>query len=124
MVNQPHVDTVAAAVILKCNEERTLRDLDAVDFREDESPTDPVRVLDGNRVSCGSVLQPGLVLAPSLWNAGVDRQERSAELKAEQALDPRALQPACRARIPGPAAPPDMRRCRVDVGADDIGSTL
>ena len=121
---KPHVDTVAAAVILKCNEERTLRVLNSVDFREDDAPTDPVRVLDGNRVSCGSVLQRGLVLAPSLWNAGVDRQERSAKTQAEQALNPRALQPACRAGIPGPAAPPDVGRSRVYVGADDIGLDL
>ena len=112
---------VTAPVIQERHEERTCRDLNSVDFREGDAPTDPIRVLDEDRISRGSIFHCRLVLAPRLRNAGIDRQERSAESQAEQAFDPRALQPACRARVPGPAPAPDMRRCRVYVGADDIG---
>src|SRR5271165_634775 len=116
-----YVDLVAAPVIQERHEQRTFRDLDSVYAREDDASTDPARVLDGNRVPRGSIFHRRLVLVPSPGDAGIDRQERSAELQTEQVLDPRALQPACRARVPGPTPAPDMRRCRVYVGAHDIG---
>ena len=118
---KPHVDLVPTPIVQERHEERTFEDLDSVYFCEGDAPTDAVRVLDRNRVSRGSIFHRRLVFVPSLGNAGIDRQERSPESQAEQALDPRALQPACRARVPGPAPAPDMRRCRVYVGAYDIG---
>ena len=74
-----HVDLVPTPVILERHEERTFRDLDSVDAREDHTPTDPARVLDGNRVSRGSIFHRRLVLVPSPGDAGIDRQERSTE---------------------------------------------
>ena len=116
-----HVDLVPTPVILERHEERTFGDLNSVYLGEGDAAADPARVLDGNRVSRGSISHGSLVFVPTLGNAGIDRQERSAQSQTEQVLDPRALQPACRARVPGPAPAPDMRRCRVYVGGYDIG---
>jgi len=103
-VNQSNVDLVRAPVIQERHEQRTFRDLDSVYAGEYNASTNPARVLDGNRVSRGSIIHPRLVLVPSPGDAGIDRQERSAEPQTEQAFDPRALQPAGRTGVPGPAA--------------------
>jgi hypothetical protein len=90
-----HVDLVPTPVILERHEERTFRDLDSVYLGEGHATTDSARVLDGNRVSRGSIFHCSLELAPSLWNAGIDRQERSAESQTEQLSTPaRCSQPA------------------------------
>ena len=116
-----HVDTVPAPVIHERDKQRAFSDLDSVDAREADASTDPARVLDGNRVSRGSIFHRRLVRGPSLGDAGINRQKCSVESQTEQGLDARALQPACRARVPGPATASDMRRSRVYVGAYDIG---
>jgi len=45
---QSHVDAVSAPVIQERHEERTCKDLDSVDLRKGDAPTDPIRVLDEN----------------------------------------------------------------------------
>ena len=62
-----HVDTVPAPVIQERHEERTFRDLNSVYFREPDAPTDPIRVLDENRVSRGSIFHRSLVLVPTAF---------------------------------------------------------
>lgn len=45
---KPHVDLVQTSIVHERNDERTFRDLDSVCFREEDTPTDPTWVLDGN----------------------------------------------------------------------------
>jgi hypothetical protein len=67
-----HVDPVLTPVVQERHEERAFGDPDSVYFCEDDAPTDAVRVLDGNRVSRGSIFHRRLVVAPTLGNARVD----------------------------------------------------
>ncbi len=106
-----NVDLAPTPVIQERHEQRTFRDLESIYAGEDDATTNPARVLDGNRVSRGSVFHRRLVLVPSLGDAGIDSQERSAELQTEQALDPRALQPTGRTGVPGPTATSNVGRC-------------
>src|SRR5208283_5707814 len=80
---KPQVELVPTPVVHERHDERTFPELDSVDLREGDASTDAIRVLDENRISCGSIFHRSLVLAPRLWNAGIDRQERSAESQAE-----------------------------------------
>jgi hypothetical protein len=52
--------------------------------------------------------------------ARVDDQVAALAPDAQDALDAGAVHPRRRARVPGPAAAPDVRRHRVDVGRHDV----
>src|SRR5437773_5531448 len=49
---------------------------------------------------------------------------RRPQLEAEDRLEPGAMHPAGRSRVPRPTAAPDMRLGRVDVGGDAVGLYL
>ncbi len=59
-------------------------------------------------------------VGPGLRDAWIDEQRVAASGKSKDALDPGAVHPACGPRVPGPAATSFVRRCRIDIGRDDV----
>ena len=55
---------------------------------------------------------------------GLSTKACPRRLEPEDRLEPDAVHPCRRARVPGPAAAADVRRVRVDVGGDDVGLDL
>ena len=58
-----------------------------------------------------------LEAGPRPRDAGIERRASRPQAEAEDPLEARAVHPAGRAGVPGPAAAPDVRRLGVDVGA-------
>ena len=82
---------------------------------------DPGRIVDRDFILRGLTANRHLERRPTFGNAGVEMQESAADAQPENALYAGALHPTRRARVPRPAAPPDMGRACIDVGRDDIG---
>ena len=59
------------------------------------------------------------VLRPRRRHARSNRQLVAALVEAENCLEADAIHPACRSRVPRPAAAPEMTRGGVDIGRDD-----
>ena len=67
-------------------------------------------------------LHRGFESRPCGRDAGIDDQNIAFAAEAEYAFDPGTEHPPRGAGIPGPAAAPDMRRDRIDIGRDDMAN--
>src|SRR2546423_7003748 len=66
-----------------------------------------------------TVLDRGLL--PGLGNTRLDEQFVAALLEAEYCLERNAIHPARRARVPGPAASPEVAFRGIDIRCNDVG---
>src|SRR4029453_14983496 len=53
-------------------------------------------------------------------NTRLDGEVVAMQLQPEDILYPQPVEPACRPRVPGPPAPPQMLRVRIDVSSNNI----
>ena len=113
-----------SAVVLERDRERPRDDLRAIELGVCDAALHALRIIDHDLEPRGTVSKHYLETGPGPWNAGVETQCTALNAKAENALYASALHPAGGARVPGPAAAPNMARGGVDIGGYDIGSTL
>src|SRR5262245_24277348 len=80
-----------------------------------------MRVLDADLVARRVVAKRDGKTRPAPRDARVDEERGPAEPEAQQPLDAGPIHPPGRARVPGPAPAPRMRRFGVDVAGDHVG---
>ena len=91
-----------------------------VELGGDHATADLPRIADRNLVDRAAVAQRHLEAQPRSRDARVDQQKLPVDPETQDRFDAGSVEPAGRTRVPGPAAPPDMRRHRIDVGSHDI----
>ena len=99
-------------------------DADAVEQCARHATAALVRILDGDLVARTAVAEGEREAAPRRRDAGVESERLSCEAQSENAFQPGAIEPACRAGVPAPAAPPGMLGMGVDVAREHIGLGL
>src|SRR5208282_507613 len=113
-------DSMRGAVVGERDLRRALHDRLAVELDAANSATYAARVFDRDLVARRAESIGNLEAGPPGRYAWIDHQRLTAQSKSQYPLEPRAIHPYRRARVPGPSSAPDVRGHRVDVGACDV----
>src|SRR5262249_44156007 len=115
---QDHADLVRGPVVAQ-GHDAACRRLPVHGDRPD-APAGARRVVHPDVVRGRTESVGDLIPGPAGRDARLDAERIAPDADADDRLDGPAVQPAGRARVPGPAAAAGMRRGAIDVGTDDV----
>src|SRR5581483_10994447 len=108
------------AVVDECDLQWRVLHRDAVERGVGDATAHAPRIFDHNLVCRGAVSEQDLETRPCSRHAGIEVKRFPLQAQSENPFEACPVHPTCRARIPSPSAPPDMRGCRIDIGANNI----
>src|SRR5579862_9147729 len=102
----------------------TAMDDSAIEFGLDYTTIKTFWITDMDDINCVAFPIGQFIVGPFLWYTRIDLKTITRTLQAQNRFDAQAIHPACRTRIPCPAAALNMRCNAIDVGGDDVGFDL
>src|SRR5690348_9709067 len=118
------VDEVGLSVVLQFYAGGGTLQPYTIDIHAGDAATDVARVFDLDPEGGVAAPEGERVALPAPRHAGLEQQPVAPQPDAEHPFDDRAVQPAGRTGVPGPAAAADVRRDRIDIRAFDVGFDL